>query len=370
MKIFYIGQFPIPSLYANSVQVVKMCAAFAEVGHQVVLLIPGDPRSAPDIDGICKHYGVPNAFQVDHVAHGDYRWASHVYAGRAVRKALNHRPDLIYSRVAAACCIAGAFNCPTIYESHMPVRGIVSRVSFQLLVRFYSFKRLVCISQSLADYYQTTYGLPATHIVVAHDGADIQCPDIDHLSVPANQSGAPHIGYFGSLGSRESGRGIDLIQMLAKHFPAAQFDIVGGNPGEVIYWKNTIGLPNVTFHGRLPHSSLPEMYRKCDILLAPYQRKVVVVGGTDTSSWMSPLKIFEYMAAGKATVCSDITVLREVLEPDRTALLVSPDNLDAWIMALTRLIGDAALRERLGNAAQREFETKYTWGQRARKVLA
>lgn len=371
MKICYVGQFPIPipAPFANSVQVVKMCAAFAELGHEVVLLIPGDPGTPPDLDGICKHYGVPRTFQVEHVDQGEHRWSPHVYAWRAARRALVHRPDLVYSRVAAACCCAALFGCPATYESHMPVRGAVSRTAFRVLVRLKSFHRLVCISQSLADHCQAFYGLPASKIVAAHDGADLFRPILERPPNDAGMGAQLRIGYFGSLGSGESGRGIDLIHGLVKRFPEAQFDVVGGNRGEVEYWKYTIGLPNVTFHGRLPHSSLAEMYGRCDVLLAPYQKRVVVGGGTDTSAWMSPLKIFEYMAAGKAIVCSDMPVLREVLEAERTALLVSPGDLDAWCRALARLIGDAALRERLGKAAQREFEAKYTWTERARRVL-
>jgi glycosyltransferase involved in cell wall biosynthesis len=84
---------------------------------------------------------------------------------------------------------------------------------------------------------------------------------------------------------------------------------------------------------------------------------------------MSPLKVFEYMAAGKAIVCSDLPVLREVLEHERTALLVPPDDRDAWVGALVRLARDVPFRHCLGAAARRELEDKYTWQRRAQRVL-
>jgi glycosyltransferase involved in cell wall biosynthesis len=107
----------------------------------------------------------------------------------------------------------------------------------------------------------------------------------------------------------------------------------------------------------------------CDVLLAPYQRRVFTHGGSDTSRWMSPLKVFEYMAAGKAIVCSDIPVLHEVLSHKETAWFCPPEDIDAWCAALTELRDDANLRLNLGQAARTTFLQHYTWRSRAAAVL-
>lgn len=83
----------------------------------------------------------------------------------------------------------------------------------------------------------------------------------------------------------------------------------------------------------------------------------------------SPLKIFEYMAAAKAMMVSDLPVLREVLTHQETAWLCGPDNVNSWIAGLTRLSQDSALRESLGAKAREAFETKYTWRARASRVI-
>jgi glycosyltransferase involved in cell wall biosynthesis len=83
---------------------------------------------------------------------------------------------------------------------------------------------------------------------------------------------------------------------------------------------------------------------------------------------MSPLKLFEYMSAGKPIVASDLPVLREVLD-EANAVLVDPEDADAWARALESL-RDAGLRERLGVRARRDFLERHTWDIRARKVLA
>jgi glycosyltransferase involved in cell wall biosynthesis len=84
---------------------------------------------------------------------------------------------------------------------------------------------------------------------------------------------------------------------------------------------------------------------------------------------MSPLKTFEYMASGKAILCSDLPALREVLAHEQTALLCKPDDPQCWKAALERLRDEPGLRQRLGERAKSEFEAKYTWKARAENVL-
>jgi glycosyltransferase involved in cell wall biosynthesis len=80
--------------------------------------------------------------------------------------------------------------------------------------------------------------------------------------------------------------------------------------------------------------------------------------------------MFEYMAAGKPIVSSDLPVLREVLEDERNSLLVPPLDLAGWARAIRRLEADPGLRDRLGSTARADQIARYTWDQRAASVLA
>jgi glycosyltransferase involved in cell wall biosynthesis len=84
---------------------------------------------------------------------------------------------------------------------------------------------------------------------------------------------------------------------------------------------------------------------------------------------MSPLKLFEYMAAGRPIVCSDLPVLREILQHERTALLCDPDDAASWAGALARLHDEPTLRRTLAEAARAQFELHFTWKARADRVL-
>ena len=86
--------------------------------------------------------------------------------------------------------------------------------------------------------------------------------------------------------------------------------------------------------------------------------------------YTSPLKIFEYMAAGRAIVAPDQENIREILRDGETALLFDPARPEAMWQAILRLTGCAALREQLGSAARAEIVRRdYTWAGNARRVV-
>jgi len=86
--------------------------------------------------------------------------------------------------------------------------------------------------------------------------------------------------------------------------------------------------------------------------------------------YASPLKLFEYMAAGLASIAPDQPNLREVLEQDRNALLVTPGDGESLRAALERLVNDVQLRKRLGTRARADvLERDLTWRGNARRVI-
>jgi glycosyltransferase involved in cell wall biosynthesis len=87
-------------------------------------------------------------------------------------------------------------------------------------------------------------------------------------------------------------------------------------------------------------------------------------------AYASPLKIFDYMAAGRAIVAPDQPNIREILTDGETALLFDPASADALWQTVLRFAGDAALRTRLGAAARLEIERRrYTWGGNAARLI-
>jgi glycosyltransferase involved in cell wall biosynthesis len=119
--------------------------------------------------------------------------------------------------------------------------------------------------------------------------------------------------------------------------------------------------------GFIPNAELSSYHAACDAFLMPYQRRVAASSGGDIARYLSPMKLFEYMACGRPILCSDLPVLREVLNSEN-AILLPPDNVDAWVNALQSLKGDTQRRLSLGAQARRDVEG-YTWERRAARIL-
>jgi glycosyltransferase involved in cell wall biosynthesis len=105
-----------------------------------------------------------------------------------------------------------------------------------------------------------------------------------------------------------------------------------------------------------------------DVVLAPYRREVKPHSALDVAPWMSPLKLFEYMAARKPIVASDLPVIREVVEHGDTAWLCSPDDDEAWVQALTRLHAEPEMAKSLASNAYALWQRHYTWDARAAAI--
>ena len=115
----------------------------------------------------------------------------------------------------------------------------------------------------------------------------------------------------------------------------------------------------VRFEGLVARERIPELLGGFDIALQP---KAV--------DYASPLKLFEYMAAGCAIVAPDQANLREILEDGRDSLLVPPDEPAALWRAIERLAGDAVLRATLGAGARHTIARRdLTWAGNARRVV-
>jgi glycosyltransferase involved in cell wall biosynthesis len=233
-------------------------------------------------------------------------------------------------------------------------------------------KRLLPITDALRRALETKYGpMRGGQVVVSPDGVDLEryesLPDSETARRTLNLPAAPSVLCTGHL---YAGRGADLFLALAAKFPTASFVWVGGRPSDVEHWKaeaEKMALQNVTFTGFQTNDRIPLYQSAADILLMPYGRNIAGSSGGDIATVYSPMKMFEYMASGRAILTADLPVLREVLD-ESLAAFATPGGVDSWASALSGLLADENARQALGQCA-RSAAVRYTWVERARKSL-
>ena len=382
MRIHYLSEAVITSPSAEPVATMRNCEAFARQGHDVTLHVyRGDHTD----EEVFAYYGVEPVFRlrrhvIDPAYHDLARISQQVglrSVPRRIRRLLRERatvarevrrarPDLVYVRNIVAMAWVDRER-PFVFEAHQPPPPARAWLDRRVLRRD-ALVRVVTISEALRRIYLDLYPWLEGRVVVAHDAADDPLDGASSVPREDRQGRPLRVGYVGSL---SPGRGGDIIARAAQRLPDVEFHVVGGSPEDVEALRATISTSNVRLYGHVAPSALPGIYPQMDVLLAPYQRTVTLEGGAgDTSAFMSPMKLFEYLSWGAAIVFSDLPVVREVLQHERDALLVEPDDVDAWVHAIERFRDEPGLAQRLGATARQELLAEHTWDHRARHVLA
>jgi glycosyltransferase involved in cell wall biosynthesis len=233
--------------------------------------------------------------------------------------------------------------------------------------------RILPITKALLKWLEEYYSIPADpgFVVISPSGVDLEryenAPDPTSARKELDLPEKITVGYTGHL---YPGRGLDLMLELARTNSDIQLLWAGGEPAAIERWRTRIqrsGVENLQILGFVPNEQLPLIQAACDILLLPHERRVSASSGGDIAAFTSPMKLFEYMAAGRTILASDLPVLREVLN-EKNAAFAPPGSVDSWNAELRSLVKDEGRRNALAKQAQEDAK-KYTWVVRAKKSL-
>lgn len=281
------------------------------------------------------------------------------------------QPQLIYERYnlyfLAGTLLARRTGLPLFLEVNAPLADERSRhggLGLPGLARWlerYVWRtadRVLAVTGVLKDMIAAT-GVSAARIEVVPNGIE----PTRFADLPARPSADDVV--LGFVGFVRDWHGLDgVIAAMAADMsgPRIRLELVGDGPAlpALKQQANALGIADrVNFAGLVDHDAIPAVVAGFDIALQP---RVV--------DYASPLKLFEYMAAGKAIVAPDQPNIREVLANGVTALLFDPAEPEAMWRVIRCLAADPALREQLGDAARREIARRdYTWRGNAERII-
>jgi glycosyltransferase involved in cell wall biosynthesis len=369
MRILYSHR--VQSRDGQSVHIEELIKALRRSGHDVRAAGPGLYKAA-DFGGesrlvLALRRLVPAAF---------FEIMEILYNLPALLKALRicrgFAPDLIYERYSlyffCGVLLKWWFRIPLYLEVNSPLateRGRYGGLNLHSLaarlerMAWRSADRVLVVTAALGDIVAAA-GVERDRIVVTPNGIDLAAfPAAPYRARP----GAPvTIGFIGFV---REWHGVDaVIDGLAaeRTEPPIRLIIAGDGPVRPALERQAAELgvaDRVEFVGLQPRARVPELIAGFDIALQP--RAV---------AYASPLKLFEYMACGRAIVAPDQPNIREVID-DETGVLFDPKAPGAVWRAIHELALDPARRERLGRAARARLETRdYTWDGNAARITA
>ena len=388
MRIRYFADIRFPIERANGVQTMETCHALARRGHHVHLVVR--PDSAVPARDPFAYYGLPPvaSLVIERVAVPRQPSARRaVFLVQVFRRTLAARHvDVIMTRDLAIASIAlrlpAGWRPPIVYESH----GFAPAVSAELsalhahltpggaakLRRLEARERqvwrdadgYVTITSGLARELAGRFG-DRRRVATVADGTRLPAPGPEPPR-PARAAGAgPVIGYAGHL---YSWKGIDVLIAALGHLPGMQGLVVGGLDGEpdaarVRALADRLAPGRVRFTGQVDPPQVAALIREADVLVIPN------LPTRTSTTYTSPLKLFEYMASGRPIVASDLPAFREVLRPDGNAVLVAPGDEAALADGIRRVVTDGALAARIAAQAKADV-TGYSWDKRAERLEA
>lgn len=376
MRIGFIYRGDLRHRTANRLSMLKNIAAAKRLGHEVVLITPREGMSAVEasraLETALNDFGIAERFPVKRIlrlalkgrGRRSFDWLAACWAR-------TKSFDLIWSREFYAAAYTSAFGLKTIIEHHHPFTERQWRVARRMLRRD-CFRGVAAISD-VHRRMLTVDGWPEERVITVHSGVDLSQFE---EARKANGHGRPRFAAAGQrvvlyAGSLYAGKGGEQILLAAQRMKDAKFVLLGGRDFEVTQLKERIaslGLSNVELTGYVPHAEIPGYLFAADILIAPFTEDGRDIGGKVIIPFASPIKLFEYMAAGKPIVTSNIGAIPEVLRHEENGLLITPGSVDELVSNLSRLFSDPSLSARLGAAARRDVRI-YSWEERVARVL-
>jgi glycosyltransferase involved in cell wall biosynthesis len=300
----------------------------------------------------------------------------------------NVRPDFIYQRYSlgnyTGPALRATFNVPYVCEFNGPLVWVARHwerrtsihdklLSAIELLNVLSADLVVVVSEPLRELLRNQ-GVRDERILVNPNGVDLQAfsfsSDTREIRRQYALGDAIVIGFIGTFGPWHGGEVLAHAFARLEQKMQGPFDIrlfmIGDGPGRDQAKAILTNVPQhkVIFTGAVPAVDAPKHLLACDILVAPH------IPNPDGSKFFgSPTKLFEYMASGRAIVASALGQMREILEDERTALLVPPASVDDLATAIERLVEHPDLRARLGRQARQVVADRYTWQHHTDRIL-
>ena len=374
MKLIYLANIRIPNERAHSLQVMKMCEAFAALGHEVELVVPYlDKKTSP-----FAYYGVGQTFFIRNIPSlgnpalgkknywlNSFSFAFFVNIYLLWIKLTTKKTIVVYTRGDSVLFLGlvAKFIWPVFWETHSKPDS--------LLRRYLSFANKARGVITVTDFYRRelkeVYNLK-TKVLGAPDGVTFEEMNISMSKAEARRElllpvDKKIILYTGSFYTYEY-KGIDILLATAGLLPSDYLLVlVGGTRPEIEKIERENNTANILLVPRVSHKQIAKYLCSADVLVLPNKK-----GNETSEKYTSPMKLFEYMAARRPIVCSDVGSLREILD-DSTAYIFKANDAGDLARAVIDSLGDVSeANKRVAKAF--ELSKQYTWQKRACNILA
>ncbi len=354
----YIAEINLPSKSAYSVHVFQMCNFLAKK-RKVKLLIPHIEKK--DKKKIKKNFGIKYDFEIISIFQDKINlnfFTRLIFSYKCLRYIKKiENINLIISRSIIASLVFAINKIKSYLEIHTELKGVTK--FFFLITKFKSianYLKFIFIHKHLLNYFK----FPKKKYLILDDAVNLELFK-DKKVKNLNRTCA----YFGSL---SKGKGIEIIFKISQILKNYNFHIYG-DLSLLDKKKYLTNQKNLKYFDHVDYIKIPNLMRQYHILLMPYQHEVSVRSkNLNTAKYMSPLKLFEYLAMSKIILASKLNVYSHILKNNKNAILIDSKNIKEWAKKIILVFKNLKKFKYLRKGALKTAE-KHTWEKRVDTIL-
>ena len=377
MKIIYIANARIPTEKAHGLQIMKMCEAFSSSGIDLELVLPTrlNTKEFKKIDTF-DYYRVKENFKITTLKTFDPIFLINRPFGIYIKFQFlffilgllpylffkkNKQDYIFYLRDEQLLPLVQFFSKKVIWEAHN-----LPQNKKHYLKYWRKCYKIIAITNGLKDELIAN-GLLGDKILVAPDAVDLdQFLDIKEskeelrkkLNLPINKNIIVYTGHLYKW------KGVQTLAEASSFLTDHELVvIIGGTDKDILDFKNkNKDLRNILIIGHLPQYLIPSYLKAADVLVLPNSAK-----STISSTYTSPLKLFEYMASQRPIIASDLPSIREILN-NGNSVLVEPDNSKKMAENIMLILQNSLLSDKISKQSYNDVQ-KYSWSKRANSIV-
>ncbi len=350
-KIYYVAELNLPSKSAYSIHVMKMCEAFSKLKYDTNLFVINKKNT----DKINKIYNINYNFKIISIFNNFIllNFIIRILFSIKILLKKTERDALFLSRSIIFALIACLFKKKIILELHHQITGF-SKIIYWLFKNFRLIENLkfIFLSKNLNDIYK----IDKRRYLVLDDAVNII--DFNFKKKIGHKNTCVYIGSF------FEGKGVEQIFRLAKKNSENFFHIYG----EKEYLRSKKKEKNIKLFDYVHYSKIPKILSKYEVALMPYQKKIKGRSSIWLQKYMSPLKMFDYMAAKMIIIASDLKVYKHILKHNFNCILVNINEDEKWSKAIHDAFKKNYKNQSLRNNAYKTAK-KYTWDKRCQRII-
>lgn len=375
MKLLYFANSRIPTPKAHGYQIMRLCQEFSTQDLTLELILPTrSNREFKNVDPFA-YYRQPKNFKVKKIFAFDPTWLLRLPSGTYIKfqsfffilslffyllGKKNKAAYIFYTRDEYLLPLLKLFSQRLVWEGHSLPRHIKGYLKY-----FNHCQQLVVLTHQIKKRL-VEQGIPADKILVSPTAVDLSVFDIKldkksarrRLSLPADKT---ILGYTGSFTTKNMDKGLADILAALKLIIPSQPDILlvalGGSLKDINFYRSlaeSLSLAgHVELRGKVTQAQLAIFQKAADILLMPFPFQ------EHYAYYMSPLKMFEYMASQRPILASDLPSLREILT-DQSAFWAKPGDSADIARTIQHILGHPAALAPIASQAYLDVR-KYTW---------